>query len=158
MRYVMKRKLLTWARDFYIRDAEGRDVFFVDGKAFPLVSRQWSFQTLDRRELAFIRQKLVSWIPTYEIYRNGALAAVVKKKPFTLSRYKFSVDVPGLADLEVSGNFLQHEYTFTRSGQPVAEVSKKWLAWSDTYDVEIVDGEDDLLILATTVVIAVAVY
>jgi len=154
MRYVMKRKLFTWADDFSVRDAEGRDVFFVDGEVFAL-SDQLSFQTLDRRELAFIRQKLVSWIPTYEIYRNGALAAVVKKKLFTLFRYKFSVDVPGLADLEASGDFTQHEYTFKRSGRPVAAVSRKWFAWSDTYGVEIADGEDDLLILASTVVIAV---
>ena len=33
MRYVMKQKLLSWGDDFYIRDDQGRDVFFVDGKA-----------------------------------------------------------------------------------------------------------------------------
>jgi hypothetical protein len=33
MRYVMKQKLFSWGDDFYTRDAEGREVFFVDGKA-----------------------------------------------------------------------------------------------------------------------------
>src|ERR1035437_831475 len=52
---------------------------------------------------AFIRQKLLAWGPTYEITRNGALAAVVKKHLFTLFRCKFTVDVPGPDDLEAEG-------------------------------------------------------
>jgi len=35
----------------------------------------------------------------------------------------------------------------------VAEVSKRWFSWSDTYGVDISDGEDDVLLLASTVVI-----
>ncbi|MDB6067303.1 MAG: hypothetical protein JWR26_3511 [Pedosphaera sp.] len=35
----------------------------------------------------------------------------------------------------------------------VATISKQWFAWTDTYGVDIADGEDDVLILATTVVI-----
>jgi len=35
----------------------------------------------------------------------------------------------------------------------VATVSKRWFSWTDTYGVEIADGEEDVLILATAVVI-----
>lgn len=157
MRYVMKQKLFTWGDDFHIRDAEGRNVFFVDGKAFSF-GDQLSFQDLDGRELAFIRQKLLSWGATYEIHRNGALAAVVKKELFTLFSCRFTVDVPGPDDLEASGNFTDHEYAFVRGGKPVAAVSKQWFTWSDTYGVDIVDGEDDVLILASTVVIDMACH
>ncbi|MGB8356173.1 MAG: hypothetical protein WCD79_19910 [Chthoniobacteraceae bacterium] len=34
-----------------------------------------------------------------------------------------------------------------------AEVSKRWFALTDTYGVDIAENEDDLLILASTVVI-----
>lgn len=152
MRYVMKQKLFSWGDDFYIRDAEGHDVFFVDGKALSL-GDQLSFRDLKGNELAFIRQKLLSWGPTYEIHRNGELAAVVKKELFTFFRARFTVDVPGPDDLEASGDFLDHEYTLTRGGRTVATVSKKWFAWSDTYGVDVAPGEDDLLVLASTVVI-----
>ena len=40
-----------------------------------------------------------------------------------------------------------------RAGQHVAEVSKRWFSFSDTYGVDIADGEDDVLLLASTVVI-----
>jgi uncharacterized protein YxjI len=45
------------------------------------------------------------------------------------------------------------EYRFSRGNQTVAEVSKRWFAWTDTYGVDIVEGQDDVLILASTVVI-----
>ncbi|PYQ26222.1 MAG: hypothetical protein DMF56_25565 [Acidobacteria bacterium] len=157
MRYVMKQKLFSWGDDFYIRDAEGREVFFVDGKALSF-GDQLSFQDLQRNELAFIKQKLLSWGPTYEIYRNGALAAVVKKELFTFFNCRFSVDVPGPDDLQASGNFTDHEYTITRGGRTVATVSKQWFSWTDTYGVDIAEGEDDVLILASTVVIDMACH
>ncbi|MGE5528264.1 MAG: LURP-one-related/scramblase family protein, partial [Patescibacteria group bacterium] len=94
-----------------------------------------------------------AWSPTHEIYRDGQLAAVVKKELFTLFHCRFAIDVPGPDDLEAEGNFLDYEYSFTRAGRPVATVSKKWFAWSDTYAVEVAEGEDAVLILAATVVI-----
>jgi uncharacterized protein YxjI len=105
------------------------------------------------KELAFIRQKLLSWGPTYEIEVHGRLVAVVKKNLFTLLRCKFTVDVPGPDDLEAQGDFLDHEYTFERQNRSVASVSKRWFSWTDTYGVDIADGEDDVLILASAVVI-----
>lgn len=158
MRYVMREKLWAWGDDFTIKDEAGADRFFVDGKALSFGDKL-SFQDMQGRELVFIRQKLLSWGPTYEIYTGGNLAAVVKKKLFTLFRYKFTVDetaTPAPVDLEIEGNFWDHEYTFTRQGHPVAAVSKRWFSWSDTYGVDVAPGENDVLILACTVVVDLA--
>ena len=152
MRYVMKQKFWSWGDDFRIRDADGKDAFFVDGRAFSWGDKL-SFQDMQGNELAFIRQKLLAWGPTYEITRGDNLVFVVKKKLFTLLRCRFTVDVPGPDDLEAQGSFLDHEYTFERHGQSVAQVSKKWFSWTDTYGVDVADGEDEVLILASAVVI-----
>lgn len=151
MRYVLKQKFWSWGDDFKIRDEGGRDAFIVDGRAFSWGDKL-SFQDTSGRELAFIRQKLLAWGPTYEIERDGELLAVVKKELFTLFRCRFTVDVPGPHDLEARGDFLDHEYTFERDGRTVATVSKHWFQLTDTYGVEITDG-DDVLILASAVVI-----
>ncbi len=152
MRYVMKQKMFSWGDDFFIKNDQGQDVFFVDGKAFSF-GKKLSFQDMNHKELLFIREKLLSWGPTYEISRDTELVAVVKKSLFTLFRCKFTVDVPGPDDLEAEGDFLDHEYAFTKNGRTVAVVSKQWFTWTDTYGVDVADGEDDVLILASTVVI-----
>jgi uncharacterized protein YxjI len=152
MRYVMKQKFWSWGDDFVIRNEEGKDVFHVDGRAFSWGDKL-SFQDTAGNELAFIRQKLLSWGPTYEIEVHGRLTAVVKKHLFTLFRCKFTVDVPGPDDLEAKGDYLDHEYSFERHGDDVAKVSKRWFSWSDTYGIDIARGEDDVLVLASAVVI-----
>lgn len=88
-----------------------------------------------------------------QIEVHDRLVAVVKKHLFTLFRCKFTVDVPGPDDLEAQGDFLDHEYTFERQGRAVASISKRWFKWTDTYGVDIADGEDDVLLLASAVVI-----
>src|SRR5690242_10401536 len=139
MRYVMKQKLWAWGDDFTIKDDQGNDHFFVDGKAISFGDKL-SFQDMRGNELAFIRQRLLSWGPTYDIeYRGGV--ATVKKELFTFFRAAFTVDVPGPDDLEAQGNLTDHEYPFTRGGREVARVSKTWFSMSDTYGVEVAEGE-----------------
>jgi uncharacterized protein YxjI len=157
MQYQMKQKLFALGDDFTIKNATGADAYFVDGKAFSLGS-QLSFQDMNGHELAFIKQKLLSLKPTYEIYRDGQLAAVVSKQLFTLFHCSFTVDVPGPDDLAAEGDFTDHEYVVSRGGRQVATVSKQWFAWADTYGVDIADGEDAVLLLASTVVIDMACH
>jgi len=152
MRYVMKQKIFALGDDFVIRNEAGEDCFFVDGKVFS-IGAKLSFQDMQGHELAFIKQKMFKLSPTYEIHRAGELAAVVQKELFALLHHRFTVDVPGPDDLEAKGDFLDHEYVFTRGGREVATVSKRWFALADTYGVEVAEGEDDVLILASAVVV-----
>lgn len=152
MHYIMKQKLFSWGDDFTIRDADGNDVFFVDGKALSLRDRL-VFQDMRGNELAVVQKKLLAWGPTYEIYHDGQLKAVVKESLFTLFGHRFTIDDNSPADLEARGNFTDHQYTFTRNGQEVAQVSEKWFTIADTYGVDVAPGQDDVLILACTVVI-----
>lgn len=152
MRYVLRQKMLCLGDDYTIKDADGNAAFYVDGKVFS-IGDKLSFQDMQGNELAFIRQRLLAWGPTYEIYRDGELAATVKKHLFTFVRCAFTVDVPGPNDYEAQGSFLDMEYTFRRDSGPVATVSKTWIALTDSYGIDIVEGEDDVLILASAVVI-----
>ncbi|MGZ0169317.1 MAG: hypothetical protein ACKVHE_07160 [Planctomycetales bacterium] len=58
MRYQMRQKFFAFGDDFMIKDEDGTDVYFVDGKAFSWGDKL-SFQRNDtREEVAFITQKL----------------------------------------------------------------------------------------------------
>ena len=152
MRYLMKERILSWGDDFRIKTADGQDAYQVDGKVFSFGDKL-SFKDMQGREVAVIDQQVLSLGSKYEIIRDGKTVAVVKKHLFTLFRARFTVDVPGPDDLEAQGNFLDHEYTFERGGREVARVSKKWFSFADTYAIDIDDGEDDVLIIASAIVI-----
>jgi uncharacterized protein YxjI len=152
MRYIMRDKVFALGDDFIVRDTQGQDRYTVDGKVFSL-GHKLIFRDMSGNEVATIHQKLLSLRPTYEITRGGTELAEVRKSFLTILHERFTVDIPGPDDLEVKGGILQHDYTFTRRGQTVAQVSKAWVAFRDTYGVDIEPGEDDVLILASTVVV-----
>ncbi len=153
MRYAMKQKFFCLGDDFRILDEDGRDVYLVDGKAFALLAKRLVFLDMAGTELAEIRQRLLSWGPSYDIVRDGQVVATVSKHLFSLVACKFTVDVPGPNDLEATGSLFDYEYQFRRNGRVVATVSKRYFSWTDTYGVDIADREDDVLVLASTVVI-----
>jgi uncharacterized protein YxjI len=151
MVYQIKEQFWSWGDDFYIYDDRGNEKYFVDGAAFSWGDKL-SFQDLNGNELAFISQKLLSWKPTYEIYIGENLFATVVKEWSWFSK-QFTLDVPGPNDYTIEGSFWLHEYVFSRMGREVAVVSKEIWSWSDSYGVDIVDGEDDVSILCAAIVI-----
>ena len=154
MRYIMKQKLFSLDGYFRVQDENGQDRFLVNAKFFT-VGNKLSFQDLAGNELCFIKQILFPPLPAeYELYRGGKLWARVDKE-LTFARECFEVAEFGAeaADLQIDGDFLEHQYKFTRGLRHVADVSKKYFKIADTYSVDIVDGEDDVFILALTVVI-----
>lgn len=152
MRYRMKRNLPTVAGDFAVKDENGRDVLLVGGRRDGPGDRL-SFSDTRRRELAYVRRKLSPAGPAYEIIYADELQAVVSQSLLAGSCATFSADLPGPDDLRAAGDFLGCEYTFTRDGRTVATVSRSPFAHPETYGVEVDKAEDEVLILASAVVI-----
>ena len=127
---MIKEKMWSLGNDFKIADENGEDAFFVKGKVF-----SWGddLSLLDTAgvEQARIKQKLMSFLPCYEIIRNGELFARVIKE-FTWFNKEFTLDVPGPNDYSIKGSFWLHNYQFSRSGNVVATVTKNLWSWTDT--------------------------
>lgn len=151
MRYVIREKFWSWGDSFQICDENRQPVYQVKGKVFSWGDKL-SFQDMQGTELAFISQKLLSLRPKYEIYRQGELFAEVVKR-FSWFKKKFELDVPGPNDYQIEGSFWLHQYQFRRGDHVVADVGKHYFAWTDTYGIETVEGEDDVAILCAAIVI-----
>lgn len=152
MRYIMKKKLFSFRDKFAICNENGEETFFVNGQAFS-IGHKLSFEDAKGNELMRIIEKLLSWGPTYELYRGEEHVATIKKKLFTFFRCTFDIYVDNRGDLEAQGDLSDHEYSVSCNSANVAQISKQWFSWADTYGVEVADSEDPVLILASTVVI-----
>ena len=151
-RYQMREHLFSFGDDFTVKDETGRDVFYIDGKALS-IGDKLIFNDMQGHELARIRERLLSIGKTYDISLADGTTATIHKHLFTLFRAAFSIDVPGPGDLEAKGSFLDHDYSFERGGRAVATVSKKWFSIRDSYGIDISPGENDVLIIASAIVI-----
>ena len=151
MIFAIKEAFWSWGKDFAINDDKGKPVYRIVGKAFSW-NNKLSFQDVRGNELAKINQKLLSLRPRYEIFIDDQKFAEVIKE-WSWLKQKFTLDIPGPNDYTITGSFWQHEFTFEQQGKVVANVSKKMFDWSDSYSVDIVDGEDIVAILCTCIVI-----
>ena len=110
----------------------------------------------DRRgdELGFVTRRPVSGGgAAFEIYHGDDLQSVVRRDGCSPKRCRFMADGPGPDDLHAEGDLSGREYTFTREGKTVGRVSKSMLAGTHTYGVDVGRGEDEILMLASVVVI-----
>lgn len=155
MRYIIRERLFRLGEDSTITDESGQPVYDVDGKVLTLRDRL-VLRNRFGEEVATVHRRLIALRPTYEISIHGRPAAQVRKHFFTPFRDRFTIDVPGPDDLEMTGSLLDHDFTITRGGRTVATISKRWLTFRDTYGVEIAPGEDEVLILASVLALDLA--
>jgi uncharacterized protein YxjI len=146
----MRQRLLSIGEDFTIANERGEAAFDVDGKVLTL---RETFELKDRngRVVATIRGRILSLRDTMDILRDDEVAATIVKAIFAPFRDRFRVDVAGGPSLSIAGSLLDHEYTLRRDDDIVATVSKRWFTITDTYGIEVAEGEDDALILAIAV-------
>ena len=153
--YLIRERFFHVGEDFDITDEHGEPVLHVDGKVLSLRDRL-VLRDPAGRDVAEVRRKLVSMRPTYEISAGGEHAATVRKNFFTPFRDRFTIDIPGPDDLELTGNLFDHEYTVRRGDETVATVSKRRFSLRDTYAVDVAAGEDHLLLLAAVLALDLA--
>ena len=148
MQLYMKQKVFSWKDKFSVLNAYGEDKYYVEGKVFSFGKK---LRIYDRNgsELAFVNQKLISLLPTFTVEMNGQEVAVIKKK-YSFFKPKYYIDGPGW---EVSGDFLGHDYQITENGSPIGASHKKWMAWGDTFELDIADESREVLTLAVVLAI-----
>jgi len=147
MRYVVKEKFFRLGEDNDVLDEAGQPVYQVDGKVLSLHNLM-IVKDLSGNELARVHRKILALLAHYEIDFPGQQATTEVHQRFSspLSP-KWTISSPGQPDLEMTGNFFGHDFSIARDGQTVATISKKWISLTDSYGVDIADGENDLLIL-----------
>jgi uncharacterized protein YxjI len=151
--YKIRQQMISLGDDFFVENQRRQRVFHIDGKALRLRDTL-IFKDMQGSELCKIQERMLRVRDTMVIERpDGNKIATVKKALITPLRERFTVDMADDGEIDVSGNILDHEYRFERDGRKVAEVSKKWFRIRDTYGVEIEPGQNDVVILAATVVL-----
>ena len=101
------------------------------------------------QEVAYIQQKLMSFLPKYEIYDGGGLAAEVVKD-FTFFHQRYEVNGPGWV---VEGDFFDHEYQIMDGNGVIAAVSKEWFTFGDAYQIQVADHVKESFLVAIVLVI-----
>ncbi len=147
MKYYMKSKMFKLKEDFWIKDENNDDVFFVDNK---LLSIGLQFNIQKHNSLLYeVKQKL-SLTPKYEVIKNSEVVASINKK-ITVVKDKIKVDSK-YGDLLIKGNLFDRNYNIFKGDKQIATIRKEVFVLTDSYSIDI-DFEDDAFILSLVVII-----
>ena len=148
MNLYIKQKVFSFKDKFTVKDEYGQDKYIVEGEFFSL-GKKLHIYDMAGNEVAFIQQKLLSFLPRYLVFVGERQIAEIVKQ-FSLFRPKY--EVAGL-DWQVDGDFMAHDYEVTENGRPVVIIHKEWMTWGDCYELNIAPGADEIVALATVLAI-----
>lgn len=142
MKLLFKQRFFSWFDSYDIYDEAGKVVYTVRGElAWGHLLRIYD---ADGNELGHIREKILSWLPKYEMYFGSRYVGCICKE-FTFFKPKFSIDYNGW---QVDGDWFEWDYTiYDEAGQNIATVSKEILNWTDTYIIDVCNPQDAIYAL-----------
>ncbi len=150
----MRQRMFALGQDFYINNAAGQPCFKIDGKV-RLIKESLKFRDMQGNLLYKLDEKVLR---IREILRHlkagwiaGCQSAQCHHRPAARALHDRD---PGRENMMTMGKVIWAQYDILRSGRQVAKISKQfsWIG-RDQYVVDVVQGEDDCLLLAVTVVI-----
>lgn len=148
MKLYIKQKIFSFKDKFNVFDDRGEIKYTAEGEILTL-GKKLHIRDTAGREVIFIKQRLLTFLPKYEIsvLENSPVEIV---KNFTIFRHEYVIPA---WDIVIKGDFFAHEYEVFRNGRKIAHLSKEWLTWGDTYAINIGDPADELMALAAILVV-----
>lgn len=149
MKLYIKQKVFSWKDKFKVFGENGEELYYAESDVFTF-GKKLHLMNNAGEEVSFIHQKVMSFLPRYFISVNGEDVAEVVKK-FTFLKQKYEIGGLGWS---VEGNFTAHEYTVSdKAGNFIASISKRWMTWGDTYEIDIANPCDNVMVLSVILVI-----
>lgn len=142
MKMLFKQRMLSLLDSYDIYDEYGNVLYRVEGKF------SWGHRavihTPDGQAVGEVVQKILTFLPKFEIYNHGQYRGCIRKE-FTFLHPKYFFDCNGW---RAEGSVLEWDYRiFDTSGRVVAQINKELLHWTDTYSIEVANPEDALEVL-----------
>ncbi len=153
MKLLIKQRVFSWSDTYDVYDESMQPVYFVQAEVFTLGHRIHIFDKATGVELASIRQKLMTFFPTFYLELGGVDMGSIQRQ-LSFLRPQYRLDLNGWT---VTGDFLCWDYDVLDGfGRPVMHISKEPFRWGDTYVLDIAEPEDALLCLLIAVSIDAA--
>lgn len=153
MRFHIRERAWSLTEAFAVRDDAGQPVFEVRGKFFHIGDDLVMFDIRTGQELVHIKQRLLSLLPHYEIYRNGQLWASMHEQ-FRLFGERFKIGGANGMIFHVDGDIWNWNFSVSDdNGNLLAQIGRQFSLFRDSYAVDVAQGVDAPFVIALAIVI-----
>jgi len=139
MKLYIKQRIFSIGDKYDVYDEMQNVVYTVQGQVFSIGAKISIFDRAGQ-EIYFIKQRITFLLAHYELYKNNQLVADVRSE-FALFRPRLSV-TSGYGNFSMVGDIFSMDFEILKDGVPVGRISKQWLTWGDTYELDIYNNFD----------------
>lgn len=151
MQLLIKQKVFSFTDTYDVYDSAGNPRYYVKAEFFTIGHRIHVYD-MSGNELGVIKQKVLTFMPSFEIEISGKYYGRVVKR-FTMFKPKYDVDYNGW---RIEGNFMGWDYDVYDGSHAVMHISKELFRWGDTYVIDIMNHEEELMGLMLVIAIDAA--
>lgn len=139
MKLLFKQRLFSWFDSYDIYDEMGNVAYVVKGQL------SWGHKLViydaAGNEVGMVVQKVLSFLPQFEIYENGNYVGCISKE-LSFFHPRYDIDYNGW---HIEGSFWEWDYTIMDPQNClVASISKELFHMTDTYVIDIADSQNAL--------------
>ena len=134
MRLLFKQRLFSWFDSYDIYDEVGNTVYVVKGQLS--WGHKLAIYDASGNEVGMVVQKVLTFLPEFEIYKNGSYIGCLSKE-FSFLTPHYNIDYNGW---HIDGTIMEWDYSIlNQSGYSIARVSKELFHMTDTYVIDVQD-------------------
>ena len=139
MRLLIKQRVFSWTDSYDVYDENENPKYFVKAEFFSL-GHQLHVYDRNNHELGVIRQRLLTFLPAFEIEIGGRVRGEIRKQ-FSFFKPRYEIDYNGW---RVEGDFLGWDYDVYNGCSSIIHISKELFHWGDTYTINFADPKYEL--------------
>ena len=147
MKLYFKQKMFSLRQRSEIYDEFGNVLFSAIGEIS--LARKMHIYDRTGNEVAYVERRLFRLLPRFSIYVMGQYVTDIVKE-FTFFKPSYTFERIGW---RVDGEIFSHDYRVFSGNMYVASVHKHWMTWGDSYELDIADGQDVVMVLAAVIAI-----
>lgn len=153
MRLLIKQRVFSWTDTYDVYDENGYAKYYVKSEFFSIGHKIHVYNKLTNLEVGSISEKILTFLPEFNIQINGVNIGSVRKQ-FTLFRPKYNINYN---NWKVTGDIFGWDYDVIDSfDNEIMHISKQLLHFGDTYVLDFINPENEILGLLLVIAIDAA--
>lgn len=149
MKLYMKQKAFSLVDKYKIFDENQKLIYHVEGQFFSWRGKMTLMK--NNQPIYYFSHRVFTFINRYlDIFNKHGEKIGELVKRFSFLTPRITVDIKN-KPYEINGEIFAHNFTIYHDQKLVATVTKKWISWGDTYEIDI-NQEEDIDFIVTLVI------
>lgn len=141
MQLLIKQRVFSWTDTYDVYDENQRPKYYVKSEFLTIGHHIHVYEKKSGREVGVIHQKILTFMPKFEIEINGRIVGIIEKR-FSLFRPKYEIMCN---NWYVDGDYFGWSYSVKSGQNIIMNIEKKILSWGDTYVLNYSNQQDELM-------------